>query len=57
LTWVQKLAAIVPLLMSLLGWGSTTYLDAITIKAHAKKEKGDLKIMVDLAKQAGRCQK
>ncbi len=49
MTWVQKVATVVPLGLSLLGWAGTTYLQVQELKARVAKEAGDQKILLHLA--------
>ena len=54
MTRLQKGFSIGPLIFSLLGWGSTFYLDSQKIKADALVTIAHEKIMFDLAMAASR---
>jgi len=47
---VEKAIAVWPLVLSLLGWGGTTYMNVMELKQNAKVEQANLKIMIDLAR-------
>jgi len=53
-TTLQKLAAIVPLLITLLGWVSDSYLNMKKLDMAAARQAGDLKVMTDLATLASK---
>ncbi len=52
MTRPEKAAAIVPLVLSLLGWAGTFYLDLKKIEAASASETANFKIMMDLARTA-----
>lgn len=54
MTTLQKLAAIVPLLITLLGWVSDSYLNMKKLDMAAARQAGDLKVMTDLATLASK---